>query len=220
MKIMRINLLLGMLLILPMTLVAQKGKKKKEEPKPETTVPRPVAPVVDDTPVDEVPLDKTGKGIIIEFKPPYKYMLVLAENDEEGRYSHVFMTDSTLFPKRKVGYSKGIRRKVKPQDLLTPSSFRAGMEITFHYDHRQRTLQNTAKEIYDWWMQCKREGLTALIFAYSLGKSQRILAELMRYTDEEVLTHGSVENLTQIYREGGVKLLPTRKVKDAAEAGE
>ncbi|WP_138995117.1 M48 family metallopeptidase [Larkinella sp. C7] len=162
MKIMRINLLMGMLLVLPLTLVAQKGKKKKEESKPEITAPKPVAPVVPDTPVDEVPLDKTGKGIIIEFKPPYKYMLVLAENDEEGRYSHVFMTDSTLFPKRRVSYSKGVRRKVKPQDLLTPSSFRAGMEISFHFDHYQRTLRNIAKEFYlddDYFGKAKVSGI-------------------------------------------------------------
>ena len=75
-------------------------------------------------------------------------------------------------------------------------------------------MNEVAREIHEWWQWCKVEKVTALLFAYSLGKSQRILAELMAYTDEEVLVHGSVENLTQIYRDGGVKMLPTRLVRE------
>ena len=78
-------------------------------------------------------------------------------------------------------------------------------------------MAETAREIYDWWQWCKVEKVTALIFAYSLGKSQRILAELMNYTDEEVLTHGAVENLTAIYRAAGVAMLPTRRIQESAE---
>lgn len=81
-------------------------------------------------------------------------------------------------------------------------------------------MSETAREIFEWWQWCKAEKATPLLFAYSLGKAQRILAELMRFTDEEVLVHGSVENLTQIYRDGGVEMLPTRRVSDAVEASE
>lgn len=81
-------------------------------------------------------------------------------------------------------------------------------------------MSETAREIYEWWQWCKQEQTTALLFAYSLGKAQRVLAELTAYTDEEVLVHGSVENLTAFYREGGVKMLPTRRVAEAAEAKE
>ena len=81
-------------------------------------------------------------------------------------------------------------------------------------------MRETAQEIYEWWQWCKTEKVTALLFAYSLGKSQRILAELTAFTDEEVLVHGSVENLTNFYREGGVHMLPTRRVRDASEGKE
>ncbi|GAA4409208.1 hypothetical protein GCM10023187_32170 [Nibrella viscosa] len=146
METIRSILLAGLFLLLPMTLIAQKkDKKKKEADTPAVVAPKPPA---DDKPVDEVGLDKTARATIISFKPPYRYMLVLADKDEEGRFSHVFMTDSTLFPKRRVTYAKNKRKEVKPGDLLSPSSFRPGMDINFHFDHYQRSLRNVAKEIY------------------------------------------------------------------------
>jgi putative mRNA 3-end processing factor len=78
-------------------------------------------------------------------------------------------------------------------------------------------MRETAQEIFEWWEWCKAEKMTALLFGYSLGKAQRILAELTHFTDEEVLVHGSVENLTKFYRDGGIKMLPTRRVREADE---
>ena len=49
----------------------------------------------------------------------------------------------------------------------------------------------TVRSIMDWWQWCKEEQTTALLFCYALGKAQRILAELYRWTDEEVLVHGA-----------------------------
>ena len=57
-------------------------------------------------------------------------------------------------------------------------------------------------------------GAHGLLFCYALGKAQRILAELTHFTQEEVLLHGAVA-LTQIYREQGVSMVPTRLVSDA-----
>ncbi|RRB00104.1 M48 family metallopeptidase [Larkinella rosea] len=146
MKMLRYSFLMTLLLLLPAILFAQKReKKKKEEEKPAVVAPQ---PVVEDKPVDDVPRNKNAKGTIIEFKPPYNHMLVLAEDDEEGRYRHVFLTDSTLFPKHKVSYNKDKRKPVKPKDLISRSFFRAGMEINFHFDHYQSSLRNVAKEIY------------------------------------------------------------------------
>ncbi|MGC3974813.1 MAG: hypothetical protein QM771_10575 [Nitrospira sp.] len=48
-----------------------------------------------------------------------------------------------------------------------------------------------------------------------MGKAQRILAELTHFTQEEVLLHGAVTSLTQIYREQGRSIVPTRLVSDA-----
>ena len=72
-----------------------------------------------------------------------------------------------------------------------------------------------AREVLAWW-----SGNTAsacLLFCYVLGKAQRILAELAKLTDRPVFVHGAIEPYVQIYREAGVKLLPTRLVSETAQ---
>ena len=69
-----------------------------------------------------------------------------------------------------------------------------------------------AREMFEWWQQCKAEGKTAVLFCYALGKAQRVLAELTRYTDETVLLHGAMTPLVEVYRKVGVKMLPTEAV--------
>lgn len=66
-----------------------------------------------------------------------------------------------------------------------------------------------AREILDWWHQNRRLGLASVLFAYALGKAQRVLAELVRLTDETVFLHGAVASLTEVYRAQGVPLLKT-----------
>ncbi len=73
----------------------------------------------------------------------------------------------------------------------------------------------TVSSIMRWWEWCKQERTTALLFCYALGKAQRILAELSRWTDEEVLVHGAIASLTHIYREQGVEMVPTRLASEA-----
>lgn len=69
-----------------------------------------------------------------------------------------------------------------------------------------------AREIFDWWQSMKDAERPAVLFGYSLGKAQRVLAELAAFTDEEVFLHGAVYPLTELYREAGIHMLPTRKV--------
>ncbi|MFS4460536.1 ligase-associated DNA damage response exonuclease [Bdellovibrio sp. HCB2-146] len=68
----------------------------------------------------------------------------------------------------------------------------------------------TAKKIFDWW-QADTER-PSLLFCYALGKAQRVLAELMRFTDRKIYLHGAVEEMTEIYRDSGIKMLPTELV--------
>lgn len=74
----------------------------------------------------------------------------------------------------------------------------------------------TAKKIYDWW----QSDLTrpSLLFCYALGKAQRILSELTRFTDQAVYLHGAVTALTDIYRAQGIKMLPTKNVADTEKS--
>jgi putative mRNA 3-end processing factor len=74
------------------------------------------------------------------------------------------------------------------------------------------TGEVTAQKIYNWWQG--DQDRPSLIFCYALGKAQRILAELTRFTDRTVYLHGAMESLTQIYRDAGVKMLPTAAVQD------
>ncbi len=68
----------------------------------------------------------------------------------------------------------------------------------------------TAEKIFTWWQSDLER--PSLLFCYALGKAQRVLAELNAFTDKTVYLHGAVENLTQIYRDEGLALLPTKPV--------
>ncbi|CAN5584553.1 ligase-associated DNA damage response exonuclease [soil metagenome] len=66
-------------------------------------------------------------------------------------------------------------------------------------------------EMSDWWRINREKGKASVIFAYSLGKAQRILNGIDRSIGS-IYTHGSVERLTQAYREAGVDLPDTTYV--------
>lgn len=71
-----------------------------------------------------------------------------------------------------------------------------------------------AAEIFTWWQTNRARGKASVLFAYALGKAQRVLAELSRYTSEAVYLHGAVAGLTEAYRQQGVAMLPTQPVSD------
>lgn len=59
-----------------------------------------------------------------------------------------------------------------------------------------------------WWQANKAVGKASLVFAYALGKAQRLLAGLDASIGP-IYTHGAVEKVTGAYRESGVALPPT-----------
>ncbi|HEX4872726.1 MAG TPA: ligase-associated DNA damage response exonuclease [Nevskiaceae bacterium] len=86
--------------------------------------------------------------------------------------------------------------------------------------YRWPDTRDTAREILDWWRECKAQGQTAVLFCYALGKAQRLLAELAALRDESggpattetVYLHGAMTPLVKIYREAGIAMLPTEPV--------
>ena len=60
-------------------------------------------------------------------------------------------------------------------------------------------------EINAWWQLNRNQGRTSILFAYALGKAQRILAGLDRSIGP-VLTHGAVEKINKCYRDFGINL--------------
>ena len=75
--------------------------------------------------------------------------------------------------------------------------------------YRWADTQVVALEILEWWRRNRERGAASVLFAYALGKAQRILAELARLTDEPVYVHGAVAALVEAYRARGIAMLPT-----------
>jgi putative mRNA 3-end processing factor len=69
-------------------------------------------------------------------------------------------------------------------------------------------------EVWDWWQLNRAAGRPSVLFCYSLGKAQRILAELSTRTDRAVWIHGAIEPGVAAYRAAGVEMLPTRLVNE------
>lgn len=66
-------------------------------------------------------------------------------------------------------------------------------------------------QINDWWRHNQERGKVSVLFAYALGKSQRILSGIDRGIGK-IFTHGAVERLNNAYRESGVDLPETTYV--------
>jgi putative mRNA 3-end processing factor len=71
------------------------------------------------------------------------------------------------------------------------------------------------REIHHWWTGNVRRA--SVLFCYVLGKAQRILAGLAELTERPVYVHGALEPLTRLYREAGVRMIPTLPVAETAK---
>jgi putative mRNA 3-end processing factor len=67
---------------------------------------------------------------------------------------------------------------------------------------------SVAKDINDWWRRCRSLGLTAVMAAYPLGKSQRLL-DLLDPEIGPIAVHGNARHFNRIYRESGYPLPET-----------
>jgi putative mRNA 3-end processing factor len=70
------------------------------------------------------------------------------------------------------------------------------------------------REVFDgvnaWWRECQAAGKTAVIYAYALGKAQRILGGIDASIGP-ILVHGAVYNFLEPYRRQGIGLPPAEK---------
>jgi putative mRNA 3-end processing factor len=69
-------------------------------------------------------------------------------------------------------------------------------------------------EMLSWWTRNRERELTSILFCYTLGKAQRVLAELATVTDRPVYVHGMMSSMIGAYHERGVRMLPTRLLLD------
>ena len=63
-----------------------------------------------------------------------------------------------------------------------------------------------------------KQGIASVVFAYALGKAQRVLAELLAFTTEPVYAHGAVLPLVEEYRRAGIAMVPTLPVEKTRKA--
>ena len=79
--------------------------------------------------------------------------------------------------------------------------------------YRWTPAGQVAREIVEWWRANREHGAASVLFAYALGKAQRILAELAAVGDgavqDAVFVHGALVGLVEAYRAQGVAMLPT-----------
>lgn len=90
---------------------------------------------------------------------------------------------------------------VKCDTLITEATF--GLPV-FQWQPIKEQIQKLAY----WWKKNAENNVTSMVFAYSLGKTQRILAELKKHQVDmgPIYLHGAGFDLTQIYRQEGVDL--------------
>ncbi|MGH8447079.1 MAG: ligase-associated DNA damage response exonuclease [Solimonas sp.] len=80
---------------------------------------------------------------------------------------------------------------------------------------------NASAEIHQWWMANRADGFASVLFCYALGKSQRVLAELLRHVADPQTTvylHETMTRLVGHYRRAGIAMLPTAPVNECVRS--
>ena len=98
---------------------------------------------------------------------------------------------------------------VRCDTFITESTF--GLPI-----YRWDPAGSVIADIMAWWNANRDASLTSVLFCYTLGKAQRVLAELTRVTDRPVYVHGMMLGMIEAYREAGVAMLPVVPVIERA----
>lgn len=74
-----------------------------------------------------------------------------------------------------------------------------------------------AAEIQDWWRANRAAGRASVLYAYPLGKAQRVLA-MLDSSIGPISAHGAVEKYSAIYRTQGIPLAPMQDPETGALA--
>ena len=80
--------------------------------------------------------------------------------------------------------------------------------------YRWPATPEVAADIIAWRHECAARGEAAVLLCYSLGKAQRVLAELHALGDAPAWLHGAIANGVEVYRQAGITLLDTEAVAE------
>ena len=99
---------------------------------------------------------------------------------------------------------------VRCTTFVTESTF--GLPI-----YRWQPPEAIFADMRDWWIGNARDGVATVIFAYALGKAQRIAAGLAALGElpGPVYCHGALARINDAYRASGVELPPMQPVATA-----
>ncbi len=82
--------------------------------------------------------------------------------------------------------------------------------------YRWQKPHQVFSDINRWWQANADNGRASLLYCYSFGKAQRILAGI-NPSIGPIICHGAIEPLNQVYRDSGIVLPETFKVSDIAD---
>lgn len=88
--------------------------------------------------------------------------------------------------------------------FVTESTF--GLPV-YHWPNSALVMS----DINSWWASNANQGKASVLYAYSLGKGQRVLAGVDASIGP-IITHGSLNGLNQAYRDAGIYLPDTKSV--------
>ena len=91
---------------------------------------------------------------------------------------------------------------IRCQTFVTESTF---AQPIYHWEPQEKTFA----EIHDWWRTNQSNNHASFVFAYALGKAQRLVAGLDQSLGP-VFVHRDIESVNQLYRQSGVPLPATR----------
>ena len=94
--------------------------------------------------------------------------------------------------------------------FITESTF--GLPI-YRWDETAAVM----RDILAWWDANREAGRSSVIFCYTLGKAQRLLAELTALTEQSVYVHGMMLAMIDAYREAGVALPEVKPVIESTK---
>lgn len=90
---------------------------------------------------------------------------------------------------------------VRCQHFITESTFALPI---FRWPAQEQVMQ----DISQWWSRNREKGVSSVLFAYALGKAQRIINHIDAATGP-VYTHGAVEYINEVLRAAGHDIAPT-----------
>ncbi len=99
---------------------------------------------------------------------------------------------------------------VRCHTFITESTF---AHPYYHWDPQAETFA----QIHEWWRENQSRGKACFLYAYSLGKAQRLVAGLDPSAGP-VFAHPWIEEMNSLYREAGVALPATRPLKEITAA--